>query len=53
MIAKFNFSIAAAAVSSWWWLEPLQSVSQVAAALVPFFGIALIVMQMIRLRKNK
>lgn len=36
-VAKVNISIAGALVG-YWWLEPLQAVSQVAAALGAVFG---------------
>lgn len=50
--AKFNYAIGIAAILSPAWMDPLKEASQVAAALVPFFGLALCVMQMIRLGKG-
>lgn len=49
---KINFSIAAALVASPWWLKTLAEVSTVAAILLPIFGLALAVMQIIRLLLN-
>ena len=48
-----NFSIAGAAIISPFWLDILKDVSQVAAALLPFFGIALAILQIIKLRSDK
>ena len=48
-----NFTIAVAAIISPFWLDILKDVSQVAAALLPFFGIALAVLQIIKLRKDR
>lgn len=48
-----NFTIAVAAIISPFWLDILKDVSQVAAALLPFFGIALAVLQIIKLRNDK
>lgn len=50
--AKLNFIIAFAAIVSPAWLETLREVSQIAAALMPFFGLALIIMQMIKLGRD-
>lgn len=50
--AKFNFGIAIAAVFSQTWLDPLRELSQIAAALMPFFGLVLIILQIIRLIGN-
>ena len=52
--AKINCVIAFAAIISPAWLDILKEVSQIAAALMPFFGIALVIMQMIKLgRRDK
>ena len=52
--AKLNFMIAFAAIFSPAWIELLKEFSEVAAALVPVFGLALIIMQMIKLgRRDK
>ena len=48
-----NFTIAAAAIISPLWLDFLKEVSQVAAALLPFFGILLAVLQIIKLKNDK
>jgi hypothetical protein len=48
-----NFTIAAAAIVSPFWLDILKDVSQVAAALLPFFGIALAILQIIKLTNDK
>lgn len=47
--AKLNFMLAFAAILSPAWLEILKEFSQIAASLMPVFGLALIIMQMIRL----
>lgn len=47
-----NFAIAGAAVISPFWLGLLKDASEIAAALMPFFGIALIIMQMRKLKKR-
>jgi len=48
-----NFTIAAAAIISPFWLDILKDMSQVAAALLPFFGIALAILQIIKLKNDK
>lgn len=50
---KINFSIAGAAIISPFWLDVLKDISQVAAALLPFFGIALAILQIVKLRNDK
>lgn len=50
---KLNFGVAAAAIISPFWLDILQGISQIAAALLPFFGIALAILQIIKLRDDK
>lgn len=50
--AKLNYAIALAAIVSPAWLDILKEFSQIAAALMPFFGIALVVMQMIKLGRG-
>lgn len=47
--AKLNYTIGAAAILSPAWMDALKETSQIAAALVPFFGLALVIMQMIKL----
>ncbi len=46
--AKLNYAIAFAAILSPAWLDVLKDFSQIAAALMPIFGIALVIMQMVR-----
>jgi tellurite resistance protein TehA-like permease len=53
MTSLRNFTIAVAAIISPFWLDILKDVSQVAAALLPFFGIALAILQIVKLRKDK
>lgn len=50
--AKFNFAIGVAAILSPAWMDALKETSQIAAALVPFFGLALVIMQMIKLWRD-
>ena len=51
--AKFNFAIALAAIFSQAWLDILKETSQVAAALMPFFGLALVILQIIKLGRDR
>jgi hypothetical protein len=48
-----NFTLAGAAVVSPLWLDALKDVSTIAAALLPFFGIALAIIQIVKLSKDK
>lgn len=50
--AKLNFAIATAAIVSPAWLDILKESSQIAAALMPFFGLALVILQIIKLGRN-
>lgn len=50
--AKLNFAIALAAIFSQAWLDILKDSSQIAAALMPFFGLALIILQIIKLGRS-
>lgn len=50
--AKINYAIGVAAILSPAWMDGLKEVSQITAALVPFFGLALVIMQMIKLGKG-
>lgn len=50
--AKLNYTIAFAAILSPAWLDVLKDFSQIAAALMPIFGIALIIMQMIKIGRG-
>lgn len=50
---KLNFAIALAAIFSQAWLDLLNEFSQIAAALMPFCGLALIIMQIIRLSRSR
>jgi hypothetical protein len=50
--AKLNFTIGVAAICSPAWMDALKETSQIAAALVPFFGLALVIMQMIKLGRG-
>jgi hypothetical protein len=53
MTSLRNFTLAVAAIVSPFWLDILKDVSQVAAALLPFFGIALAILQIVKLRNDK
>lgn len=50
--AKLNYTIGVAAILSPAWTDALKETSQIAAALVPFFGLALVIMQMIKLGRG-
>lgn len=50
--AKLNYAIGLAAILSPAWMDLLKDASQVAAALVPFGGLALVIMQMIKLGRG-
>jgi hypothetical protein len=50
--AKLNFTIATAAIFSPAWLDILNESSQIAAALMPFFGLALVILQTVKLGRN-
>lgn len=50
--AKFNFAIATAAIFSPAWLDTLKEISQIAAALMPFFGLALVILQIVKLGRS-
>lgn len=50
--AKLNYAIGVAAILSPAWIDTLKEVSQIAGALTPFFGLALIVMQIVKLGKG-
>ncbi len=50
--AKFNFVIATAAIFSPAWLDLLKESSQIAAALMPFFGLALVILQIVKLGRD-
>ena len=49
---KLNVIIALAAIFSRPWLDLLNEFSQVAAALMPFFGLVLIILQIIKLHQG-
>lgn len=50
--AKLNYTIGIAAILSPAWMDGLKEISQIAAALVPFFGLALVIVQMIKLGRG-
>lgn len=50
--AKLNYAIGLAAILSPAWMDALKEISQVAGALTPFFGLALIITQMVKLGKG-
>lgn len=50
---KLNFAIALAAIFTQTWLNLLNELSQIAAALMPFCGLALIIMQIIKLSRSR
>jgi len=40
-------------ISSWWWLEPLQAVSQVAALLAPIVGLGIGILTLVRMVRKR
>ena len=53
MTTAKNLAIAGAAILSPFWLAVLKDASEIAAALLPFFGIALAVLQIVRLVRDR